>query len=253
MRLARYRRGGGIHYGALQGEELHELEGAPFGGEARRVAAYRLQEVELLAPVSPQKIVCVGLNYRDHAEEFGLPIPREPVLFMKPPSSLLPHGGDIVCPPMSRRVDYEAELAVICGRRCRHVAPEDAAACILGYTCGNDVTARDLQERDGQWTRAKGFDTFCPLGPFIETELDPAQLSIELRLDGELRQSSSTANMLFAPHELLSFISRIMTLFPGDVIMTGTPGGVGELRPGDSVEVAISGLDPLRNRVVGGA
>ncbi len=251
MKLARYRHRGGVHYGALEGDMLHGLEGSPFSGAVTRGSVCRLDEVELLPPVLPQKIVCVGLNYRDHAEEFGLPITEEPVLFMKPPSSLLPHGGEIVYPAMSDRVDYEAELAVICARECRDVAPAEAASCILGYTCGNDVTARDLQARDGQWTRAKGFDTFCPLGPFVETELDPSHLRIELRLNGELRQSSHTGNMVFAPAQLLSFVSRIMTLYPGDVILTGTPGGVGEMRPGDVVEVAISGLDPLRNTVSG--
>jgi 2-keto-4-pentenoate hydratase/2-oxohepta-3-ene-1,7-dioic acid hydratase in catechol pathway len=192
----------------------------------------------------------VGLNYRDHAEEFGLELPEDPVLFMKPPSALLAPGGAIVYPEISARVDYEGELVLVCGRGCRSVSPEEASAYIMGYTCGNDVTARDLQVKDGQWTRAKSFDTFCPLGPFIETDIDPADLSIELRLNGELRQSSNTANMAFGPAELLSFVSRIMTFYPGDVIMTGTPSGVGEMHPGDIVEVLISGLAPLRNTVV---
>jgi 2-keto-4-pentenoate hydratase/2-oxohepta-3-ene-1,7-dioic acid hydratase in catechol pathway len=193
----------------------------------------------------------VGLNYRDHAAEFGLDLPDEPVLFMKPPSALLAHGGAIVYPEMSRRVDYEAELVLVCGKECRDITPQDAHTYILGYTCGNDVTARDLQAKDGQWTRAKSFDTFCPLGPSIETAIDPADLAIELRLNGEVRQSYSTANMAFGPAGLLSFVSRIMTFLPGDVIMTGTPSGVGEMFPGDTVEVLITGLDPLRNTVVG--
>lgn len=249
MKLARYLHEGHIRYGELEGEILHELERTPFSGIRRQGRSYALEEVELLPPVSPQKIICVGLNYRDHAEEFGLEIPEEPVLFMKPPSALLAHGGTIVRPEMSERVDYEAELAVVCAGECRHVSPREAASHILGYTCGNDVTARDLQAKDGQWTRAKSFDTFCPLGPFIETEADPADLAIELILNGETRQSSRTSRMIFGPSELLSFISRVMTLYPGDVIMTGTPSGVGELHPGDVVEVSIEGVGTLRNPV----
>ncbi|MBC7229418.1 MAG: fumarylacetoacetate hydrolase family protein [Actinobacteria bacterium] len=250
MKLARYRYRGHIFFGVLEDGMLHELERTPFLDLKRQGRSYGLEEVELLTPVFPQKIIAVGLNYRDHAEEFGLEMPEEPVLFMKPPSSLLAHGGEIVYPEMSRRVDYEAELALVCGRECRDVSPREAPSCILGYTCGNDVTARDLQAKDGQWTRAKSFDTFCPLGPFIETDLDPSDLRIELRLNGETRQSSTTANMAFGPADLLSFTSRIMTLYPGDVIMTGTPSGVGEMFPGDRVEVVIEGLDPLRNTVV---
>ena len=250
MKLARYVCGGRIRYGMLEGDILHELADTPFGRTEMQGRKYDIGEVELLSPVSPQKIVAVGLNYRDHAEEFGLDLPEEPVLFMKPPTALLAHGGAIVYPEMSRRVDYEAELVLVCGKECRNVAPEKAPDHILGYTCGNDVTARDLQIKDGQWTRAKSFDTFCPLGPFIDTDIDPANLSIELRLNGELRQSSNTARMAFSPAELLSFVSRIMTFLPGDVIMTGTPSGVGEMQPGDTVEVIISGLDPLRNTVI---
>jgi 2-keto-4-pentenoate hydratase/2-oxohepta-3-ene-1,7-dioic acid hydratase in catechol pathway len=250
MRLARYLYDGHIHFGVLEGEVLHELEGQPFGRIETRGRTCRLDEVKVLPPVLPQKIMAVGLNYRDHAAEFGLELPDEPVLFMKPPSSLLAHGGEIVYPQMSKRVDYEAELVLVCGKECRDITQDEAPAHILGYTCGNDVTARDLQAKDFQWTRAKSFDTFCPLGPFIETDLDPADLAIELRLNGEVRQSSNTANMAFSPAELLSFVSRIMTFYPGDVIMTGTPSGVGEMLPGDTVEVAITGLDPLRNTVI---
>ncbi len=250
MKLARYRHQGHIFFGVLEEGVLHELERTPFLDARRQGRSYPLEEVELLPPVFPQKIIAVGLNYRDHAEEFGLEMPDEPVLFMKPSSSLLAHGGEIVYPQMSKRVDYEAELVLVCGRECRNVTPREAASCVLGYTCGNDVTARDLQAKDGQWTRSKSFDTFCPLGPIIETELDPSDLRIELRLNGETRQSSTTANMAFGPADLLSFVSRVMTLYPGDLIMTGTPSGVGEMFPGDTVEVIIQGLDPLRNRVV---
>ncbi|RJP30243.1 MAG: FAA hydrolase family protein [Actinobacteria bacterium] len=250
MKLARYLHEGHIRYGILEGDTLHELESTPFSGIEKQGRTCGLDEVEILPPVFPQKIIAVGLNYRDHAEEFDLEMPDEPVLFMKPPSSLLAHDGEIIYPPMSKRVDYEAELVLVCGAECRNVGAAEAPAYILGYTCGNDVTARDLQAKDGQWTRAKSFDTFCPLGPFIETDVDPGDLAIELRLNGEAHQSSNTANMAFSPLELLSFTSRIMTLFPGDVIMTGTPSGVGEMFPGDTVEVLIAGLDPLRNSVI---
>jgi 2-keto-4-pentenoate hydratase/2-oxohepta-3-ene-1,7-dioic acid hydratase in catechol pathway len=250
MKLARYIYENRACYGVLEGDILHELAGSPFDGIEKQGRKCELGEVELLPPVFPQKIVAVGLNYRDHAEEFSLDMPDEPVLFMKPPTALLAPGGEIVYPAMSKRVDYEAELVLVCGRECRNISPEEAPAYILGYTCGNDVTARDLQVKDGQWTRAKSFDTFCPLGPFIETDIDPSGLSIELKLNGEVRQSSNTSNMAFSPADLLSFVSRIMTFLPGDVIMTGTPSGVGEMQPGDTVEVIISGLAPLRNTVV---
>jgi len=250
MKLARYLYDGHIRYGVVEGEAVHELLLTPFSGLERQGRSYGLDDVELLPPVYPQKIIAVGLNYRDHAEELGLPIPEEPMLFMKPPSSLLPHGGSIIYPPSSERVDYEAELAVICRAECRRVSPREAAAHILGYTCANDVTARDLQIKDGQWTRAKGFDTFCPLGPFIETEVALEELVVRLRLNGEIRQSSEVSNLIFGPAELLSFVSHVMTLYPGDVIITGTPSGIGELRVGDVVEVNIEGVGLLRNTVV---
>lgn len=249
MRLVRYLYRGRIRYGILEGDLLRELVGTPFQGLRETDETRRLEEVELLPPVFPQKIVAVGLNYRDHAEELGMPLPEEPILFMKPPSSLLPHGGVIVYPRMSRRVDYEAELALVVADECREVPVEEAAKHILGYTCANDVTARDLQVKDGQWTRAKSFDTFCPLGPWIETELNPSDLRVSLYLNGELRQSSRTSAMVFRPESLLSFVSHIMTLYPGDVILTGTPAGVGEMRPGDLVEVEIEGVGRLSNRV----
>ncbi len=249
MKLARYLYRGRIRYGVVDGDQLRELVGTPFQGIRELGETRSLGEVEILPPVFPQKILAVGLNYRDHAEEFGMPLPEEPVLFMKPPSSLLPHGGKIVYPPMTRRVDYEAELALVVAAECRDVPVKEATRFVLGYTCANDVTARDLQAKDGQWTRAKGFDTFCPLGPFIETEVDPSDLAVRLYLNGELRQSSRTSAMVFGPAELLSFVSRIMTLYPGDVILTGTPSGVGEMRPGDLVEVEIEGVGRLSNIV----
>ena len=234
----------------MEGEAVHELLLTPFSGLERQGRSYGLDDIELLPPAYPQKIIAVGLNYRDHAEELGMPIPEEPMLFMKPPSSLLPHGGSILYPSMSERVDYEAELAVVIKTQCRRLPPREAPVHILGYTCANDVTARDLQIKDGQWTRAKGFDTFCPLGPFIETEVDLDELVVELYLNGETRQSSAVSNLIFGPAELVSFTSHVMTLYPGDVIITGTPSGIGELQVGDVVEVNIEGIGLLRNTVI---
>jgi 2-keto-4-pentenoate hydratase/2-oxohepta-3-ene-1,7-dioic acid hydratase in catechol pathway len=201
--------------------------------------------VELLAPVVPTKIVAIGLNYSDHAEEFKLEIPKEPLLFLKAPNTVLKPGGEVVYPPQSRRVDYEAELAVVIGTEARSVSEADALSYVLGYTCGLDITARDLQAADGQWTRAKNFDTFCPLGPWVETELDPGDLEITLKLNDEVRQSSRTSRLIFDVPYLVSFISGIMTLNPGDVIMTGTPSGVGEVKPGDRIEMEIEGIGNL--------
>jgi 2-keto-4-pentenoate hydratase/2-oxohepta-3-ene-1,7-dioic acid hydratase in catechol pathway len=250
MKLLRYLEGGHIHYGELEDNTVFELMRTPFTAIERQGRTLSLDGLKILPPVFPQKIIAVGLNYRDHAEELGMPIPDEPILFAKPPSSLLAHEGEIVYPAISKRVDYEGELALICATQCRNVAPGEAPSHILGYTCANDVTARDLQVKDGQWTRAKSFDTFCPLGPFIGTGADPGVLAVELRVNGEARQSSPVSNMIFSPAEIFSFVSRIMTLYPGDVILTGTPSGVGELHPGDTVEVIIEGIGTLRNSVV---
>lgn len=200
--------------------------------------------------VKPTKIVCVGLNYTEHAEELKLKIPREPVIFLKPPSSVIYDRDNIVYPANVRRLDFEAELAVVIRKKTRNIKPEDARRHILGYTCLNDVTARDLQQRDGQWTRSKSFDTFCPIGPVIETDLDPSGIRIESYLNGVLKQSSSSANLIFPVAELIARISGIMTLFPGDIISTGTPPGVGPMRPGDIIEVKVEGIGVLRNRVI---
>ena len=196
------------------------------------------------------KILAVGVNYRAHAAEASLDVPPEPLVFSKPPSSVIGPLDPIVYPVLSQRVDYEGEVDVVMGKRTRNVPPEKARDFILGYTCGNDVTARDLQQRDDQWTRAKGFDTFCPLGPHIVTDLDPAHLNIRTRVNGEIRQNASTADMVFSVAELIAYISQVMTLEPGDVILTGTPSGVGPLQPGDVVEVEIEDIGTLRNPVV---
>jgi len=200
--------------------------------------------------IRPSKIICVGLNYREHAVELKLKIPKEPVIFLKPPSSIIYNKDDIVYPPKVRRLDFEAELAVVIKKKTRNINPKEAPAYILGYTCLNDVTARDLQKKDGQWTRSKSFDTFCPIGPAIETDLDPSGIKIESRLNGILRQSSSSADLIFPVYELVAYISGIMTLSPGDIISTGTPPGVGPMRPRDLIEVRIEGIGVLKNKVV---
>ena len=208
-------------------------------------------EIErFLAPVQPSKIIAVGLNYRDHAREMGLDLPGEPILFMKPSTAVIGPFEEIRYPSQSSRVDYEAELAVVIGTACRNIRASRAKDCILGYTCLNDVTARDLQAKDGQWTRAKSFDTFAPIGPWIATDIeDPHALSITARLNGEVKQSSNTSNLIFSVFELVEFISSVMTLKPGDVIATGTPSGVGPMLPGDEIAIEIEGIGVLNNRV----
>lgn len=202
--------------------------------------------------LKPSKIICVGLNYKDHAKELGMPIPEYPILFMKPPSALIFHNDPIVYPPQTKELHYEAELAVVIKDKIKNIKKEEAFDHILGFTCGNDVTARDLQRLDGQWTRAKSFDSFCPLGPEIVKDIDPDKLDIKLYLNGEAKQSSNTSNMIFKVDYLVSFISNIMTLEPEDVILTGTPPGVGAMQVGDVVEVEIEGVGKLINKVAKG-
>jgi 2-keto-4-pentenoate hydratase/2-oxohepta-3-ene-1,7-dioic acid hydratase in catechol pathway len=206
------------------------------------------KDVKLLSPCLPSKVVAVGLNYRDHAEELGLAIPEEPILFIKPSTSVIGPGDMIVLPPQSVRVDYEAELAIVISKSAKNVPREKAREYILGFTCLNDVTARDLQSKDGQWTRSKSFDTFCPIGPWIDTEIDASDLKIELVLNGEIKQKSRTSNLIFNCAVLVEFISAVMTLHPGDVIATGTTSGIGPMGPGDTVEVRIEGIGSLVNR-----
>lgn len=213
---------------------------------------YTLDELQVLPPVLPGKIICVGLNYVDHAMELEMPLPDHPILFLKPPSAVIGHGDKIILPPESHQVDYEAELAVVIGKRCRNVPTDRAGDVIMGYTCFNDITARDIQRIDTQWTRAKSFDTFAPLGPFIVEphEVDPFNGYIRSRVNGKVKQDSGLNNMIFDVPALIEFISHIMTLEKGDVIATGTPSGVGELLPGDSVEIEIEGIGTLKNQVV---
>jgi 2-keto-4-pentenoate hydratase/2-oxohepta-3-ene-1,7-dioic acid hydratase in catechol pathway len=253
MRIVRFEQEGRSGYGLLEGEKINVLWSTPFDGGLANATGevMSLPEVTLLAPCEPTKIVALGLNYRDHAAEFGQPLPSEPLIFMKPSTAVIGPDEDIRYPAMSRRVDYEAELAVVMGRTCRHVKAEEFRDYVLGYTCINDITARDLQKKDGQFTRSKSFDTFAPLGPWIETAIpDPDNLMVEAFLNGERRQHSSTRNLVFPVATLVSFISRIMTLLPGDVIATGTPAGIGAMQPGDVVEIRVEGVGTLRNRIV---
>jgi 2-keto-4-pentenoate hydratase/2-oxohepta-3-ene-1,7-dioic acid hydratase in catechol pathway len=250
VKIVHFSGAGRLGYGVLDGRTIRTLAGSPYGRPRHTGLQYRLDDVRLLAPCRPSKIVALGVNYRSHGEEMSHRIPAEPLIFIKPPTAVIGPEDGIVYPEMSERVDYEGELGVVIGKRASHVAEKDAARYIMGYTCCNDVTARDIQARDKQWTRAKGFDTFAPIGPWIETELDPSNLHLETRLNGEVRQSTSTGELIFGVHALVSFISRIMTLLPGDVIATGTPSGIGPMQPGDTVEVEIEKIGTLRNHVV---
>ena len=252
MKIARYEFDGQVRYGLVEPESgtVREIAGEPFERVEATGIVRRLDEVRLLSPVVPGKIVAVGLNYKDHAREMGKKIPEEPLLFLKASSAVNDPGGEIVYTPQSQRVDYEAELAVVIGRKAKNVTSEDAASHILGYTCINDVTARDLQVKDVQYTRAKGFDTFAPLGPWVATDLDPSAASVRCLVNGEVRQDGNTREMGVSVGRLVEFISSVMTLFPGDVIATGTPPGVGPLRVGDVVTVEVGGIGALTNRVV---
>ncbi|MGN1059791.1 MAG: fumarylacetoacetate hydrolase family protein, partial [Clostridia bacterium] len=231
MKILRYtyKEQGG--YGVLRDGTVYPIAGDIFGAFTVAEAGVPLSAVSLLPPCEPTKIVAVGLNYSDHAKEMQETQLKDPVLFMKPTTALLPHGGTIMRPAAAKQVDYEAELAIVIGRKARQVSVGQAGDYIFGYTCLNDVTARDLQKTDGQWTRAKSFDTFAPMGPVIETELDPSCLAIRLEVNGEIRQQSNTSMMMFSPQALVSFVSGVMTLLPGDVITTGTPAGIGPMAP----------------------
>ncbi|MEZ0329068.1 MAG: fumarylacetoacetate hydrolase family protein [Dissulfuribacterales bacterium] len=252
MKLARFitQQNKAQRYGLLKDDYVRVIVADPFEGIIVGTSeTYPLEEITLLPPCQPTKIVAVGLNYRDHANELGMPLPEEPLIFLKPPSSLIGPGDAIKLPVMSQRVDYEAELGIVIGQRARNVPLEKAKKYILGYTCVNDVTARDLQQKDIQFTRAKSFDTFCPIGPVIHMEFDPFDARIQCIVNGEVRQDSRTSQLIHSPERLVSFISQIMTLEPGDIIATGTPKGIGPLKNGDEVIVAIDGLGELKNRV----
>ena len=250
MKIVRFVENGAARVGVLRDGMVFRAHGTPFATLDIGEAVGPLEDLRLLPPVEPTKIIGVGLNYARHVTEHdpNRQIPSEPVLFMKPTTALIPHGGTILLPP-GDRIELEAELCVVISRQAYRVSEDAAPDYILGYTCGNDVSHRDFQRKDGQWVRAKGFDTFAPIGPAIETEIDPADLAITSRLNGQVRQQSRTAHMLFRPAFLVSFISNVMTLLPGDIIMTGTPEGVAALAPGDTIEVEIEGIGILRNDV----
>ena len=236
-------------YGWVFENKVGDIEGDIFGEYRRLEAEIPLDSVKLLAPSQPSKIVCIGRNYTEHAKELGNDVPQVPLIFMKPPSSIINPGDTIILPPQSKQVEHEAELVAVIGKRGRNIPPEQARDYILGYTIGNDITARDLQKSDGQWTRAKGFDTFCSFGPWIDTEFDITDALITCKVSGQPRQMASTRDMVFNVGKLVAFISSVMTLEPGDLIFTGTPAGVGPLHDGDVVEVDIDGLGVLSNPV----
>lgn len=263
MRYCRYASPQGEKFGLIDTVDgtpqiTHHLpateNGLPDLLHSEKISAQPLASVRLLPPVRPSKIICVGRNYLDHAKELGNDAPKEPLIFFKPPSSIIAQNEKIVRPAVSERVDFEGELAVVIKKNCRNMADgHDVRPFILGYTCANDVTARDLQKADGQWTRAKGFDTFCPVGPVVTDEIDPWQgLSVETRVNGAVKQSGNTNSFIFPLDVVIRYISRVMTLLPGDLICTGTPAGVGPLVAGDTVEVSIKGIGMLKNAVVDG-
>ncbi|MDP9849466.1 fumarylacetoacetate hydrolase family protein [Streptosporangium lutulentum] len=255
MRIARFSTGEGVGFGVVEGgpgeEFIAGISGHPFGPIQFTGERYSLSQVRLVAPMLPSKVVAIGKNYADHAQEMGGEVPDEPLVFLKPSTSVIGSGEAISYPTaLSQRVDYEGELAVVIGRLCREVPRERAHEVIFGYTCANDVTARDLQKKDVQFTRAKGFDTFCPLGPWIQTEIDASDLAITTSVNGEVKQNSRTSKLMYDIPTLIAHVSAVMTLIPGDVILTGTPEGVGPLAVGDEVSVSIEGIGTLSNRVV---
>lgn len=249
MRLCRVERNGAVCYGILEGDRVERLEGAPFDGIRRSGESFPLAEARLLAPTEPSKVVCVGKNYLDHAKEFDSEVPQEPLIFLKPSTAVIGPEEAVEYPSFGTRVDFEGELGLVIGKRCRNVKAEDFAGVVLGYTCVNDVTERDIQMKDGQWTRGKGFDTFCPIGPWIETGLEASDLAIETRLNGVVRQHSRTSKLIFSLGRIVEHVTAFMTLLPGDVIATGTPEGVGPMQRGDTVEVELQGIGVLRSYI----
>jgi len=261
MRIARFSLQETVAFGVVEFDEsmgefdpvhaqIRPMRGHPYGELDLVDLTIPYLEVKMLAPVLPTKVIGIGKNYADHAAEMSSQVPDEPLAFLKPSTSVIGPGAAIKLPSQSERVDHEGELAVVIGRMCRYVDAAAADQVILGYTCGNDVTARDLQTKDGQWTRAKGFDTFCPIGPWIETDLDPSQLELTVAVNGEVRQEGNTADMVFDVARLVEWASSVMTLLPGDVILTGTPAGISPIVDGDHIKVTIEGIGSLDNEVV---
>lgn len=249
MRFVRFSRNGQIKFGVMTEGGVKALRSGLFDTPEYTGEEYALADIQLLTPVEPGKLVCVGLNYRLHAEESGVPVPDEPMLFMCSPQAVIASGETIVLDNDNDRIDFEAEIGIVVGRTCKDVPQDQARSHIFGYTCANDVSNRDLQRKDGQFTRAKSFDTYKPLGPWIETELDPDNVAIQLWQNGELRQSSNTNDMIFPINRIFEFVSSIMTLNPGDVIITGTPSGVGPMKKGDVIDIEIEGIGRLTNHV----
>jgi len=247
--IGRFRKGEEIFYAKVVDGELFRLEGDVFGSPSYARKPTPRKGIKTLVPVVPSKIICVGVNYADHAREMGRELPKEPLIWFKAPTSLIPDGGKIEIPFREHRTDFEAELVIVIGRKIRNVTPASASRYILGYTTAQDISDRIIQKADGQWGRAKSFDTFTPLGPYVETKIDPSELNIQMFQNGQLRQNSNTKQLIFNCHQLVSFISTNLTLLPGDVILTGTPSGVGPIQSGDRLEVRIQGLAPLVNQV----
>ncbi len=245
--FVRFASDNGARYGQVTPEGIYSMEGSPFGEMKPGQLLGEVETLDLLPPVVPSKIVCIGINYRDHAEETGAKVPDEPVMFLKPLTTLIGPADPIRLPPQSTRVDYEGELAVVIGREVFCPDAVDARRSILGYTCANDVTARDLQRKDGQWTRGKGFNTFCPVGPYLNVDVDLGPRNIETRLNGDVRQRSNFGELVFDVEYLVHFVAQVMTLYPGDIILTGTPSGIGPMSAGDQVEVEIEGFGVLKN------
>jgi 2-keto-4-pentenoate hydratase/2-oxohepta-3-ene-1,7-dioic acid hydratase in catechol pathway len=250
VRIARFSLADGAAFGVIEDDLVIPIVGHPFAPIERSDVALPLAEVRLLAPVLPSKVVAIGKNYASHAAEMGGEVPENPLIFLKPSTSVIAHRDAIASPPSSERVDFEGELAVVISRLCRDVPEDRAMEVVLGYTCANDVTARDQQRTDGQWSRAKGYDTFCPLGPWIETDVDPSDLAITTTLNGEVKQSSRTSQIVHKIPALITYVTACMTLLPGDVILTGTPDGIGPMLVGDEVSVEIEGIGTLTNPVV---
>lgn len=239
-----------IRYGVLKDETIHVIVGDIFADYKVTDETVSVGDVKLLAPTEPSKVVCIGLNYVDHAKEVNLEIPKEPLIFLKPNTTVIATGDDVIYPEQTNHVEYEAELGIVIGKKTKNIEKEEAKEAIFGYTIANDVTARDLQFSDGQWTRGKSFDTFCPIGPGIVRDIDPSNLNITLHVNDELKQNSNTKNLIFDVEYIVSYVSKVMTLLPGDVIITGTPYGVGPVEPGDEMVVRIDGLGELRNKIV---
>jgi 2-keto-4-pentenoate hydratase/2-oxohepta-3-ene-1,7-dioic acid hydratase (catechol pathway) len=249
MKIARLQKDGQAFYAALEGGVFRRIAGLPYDGVTFTGETYAPGSVKLLAPAEPSKVVAVGLNYAKHAGEMKEALPENPILFIKPSTAVLAPGEGIRYPKAARRVDYEAELALVIGKTCRNVTVEGAKGYIFGYTALNDVTARDLQRQDGHWTRAKSFDTFCPFGPYVDTDFDPRGKRVQSVLNGQVKQDGNAGDMIYNVYRLIAFISECMTLLPGDVVATGTPEGIGPMQPGDTIEIKIEGLETLQNHV----